>query len=186
MSERLLSPRPDEYSRSKQSNRAADPAPRNALICMLTDYEIRRAERRDIGTLTSLFDGYRRFYEQEGDLAGCRRFLEERFRMRDSRILIAVDGAGSGLGFTQLYPTFSSVRMRSAWILNDLFVAEQARGHGVAERLMNEARHLASDSGVAMLVLETARDNAAARSLYEKLGWKRVTEFDRYELELGH
>lgn len=153
---------------------------------MSTDYQIRRAESRDIGTLTSLFDGYRRFYEQEEDRAGCRRFLEERFRKRDSRILIAVDVAGAGLGFTQLYPTFSSVRMRSAWILNDLFVAEHARGHGVAERLVNEARDLASASGVAMLVLETARDNGPARSLYEKLGWRRVTEFDRYELDLDN
>ncbi len=41
--------------------------------------------------------------------------------MGGSIIFLALHGAGQGLDFTQLYPSFSSVSAKRTWILNDLF-----------------------------------------------------------------
>jgi ribosomal protein S18 acetylase RimI-like enzyme len=64
-----------------------------------------------------LFDAYRQFYNQLPDLDGARRFLVERLGRGESVIYVVVEG-GRALGFTQLYPSFSSVSMRPIWILN--------------------------------------------------------------------
>ena len=91
---------------------------------------VQRATIADLDALVPLFDGYRVFYAQPSDPALARRFLDERLRRDESVILIARDDgdeSGAALGFTQLYPMFSSVRAARTWILNDLFVAPAAR-----------------------------------------------------------
>jgi GNAT superfamily N-acetyltransferase len=67
---------------------------------------------------------------------------------------------------------FSSVRTARLWILNDLFVADDARRCGVARALLDAAAQFARDDGAAGLMLETGRDNAAARALYRAAGWQ--------------
>jgi ribosomal protein S18 acetylase RimI-like enzyme len=84
------------------------------------------------------------------------------------------------VGFTQLYPSWSSVSMRALWILNDLFVAQVARRRGVARALILRAEQYAMKLQAKGLVLETAVDNIHAQHLYENLGWKRDDEFYRY------
>jgi ribosomal protein S18 acetylase RimI-like enzyme len=70
--------------------------------------------------------------------------------------------------------------MRRLWILNDLFVDEDARGRGVAEALMDRAEEFASSSDAAGLELATEKNNAPAQALYEKRSWKRDDEFYHY------
>lgn len=138
--------------------------------------------------LVPLFDAYRRFYRKPADEAGARAFLTDRLRRQDSLVLIAVDDAHAparGLGFTQLYPAFSSVRMRPIWILNDLFVAPEARGGGIGRTLMEAARERAAAAGVAALALATEKDNTVAKALYESLGYTLDTAFDYYELKVS-
>lgn len=88
------------------------------------------------------------------------------------------------MGFVQLVPSFSSVRMRPIWIDNDLFVADAARRRGVARLLMDAALGLARSTGAARLVLSTAKDNAAARSLFLSLGYRIDEAFDHLERQL--
>ena len=137
----------------------------------------------DLDGLTPLFDGYRTFYQRPSDPGAAREFLRERLALRESVIFIARDANGDALGFTQLYPCFSSVSARRLWILNDLFVAESARGRGVARALMDAARKYALQTGAIRLVLQTARDNARAQSLYESLGYVRSEGMYEYSLE---
>lgn len=141
----------------------------------------RRATISDLPRLVPLFDAYRQFYRQPPDLLRAEAFLRERLLEGDSVIFLA-DEAGTGLGFTQLYPTFSSVRTAPAWVLNDLYVAPAARGTGVAEALMRRARRHAEETGACYLELMTARDNLVAQRLYERLGWRRDDEYYHYEL----
>ena len=92
---------------------------------------VRRATLEDLDVVAPLFTGYREFYRKDPSPNEEREFLEARLRNRDSVIFIAADSNGQrALGFTQLYPMFSSVRMRRLWILNDLFVDKTARGEG--------------------------------------------------------
>lgn len=144
---------------------------------------LRRATLDDLDAVVPLFDAYRRFYGQAGDLQRARDFLHQRLRQDESAILIAgLDGDVAG--FTQLYPMFSSVRTARIWILNDLFVAEGARRHGVAKTLLDGAARFAREQGAAGLMLETSRDNAPARDLYRAAGWSE-DETQWYSLSLA-
>lgn len=136
-----------------------------------------------VGLVAPLFDAYWRFYGQKPDLDGALRFLTERLGRGESVIFAVVDD-GRALGFTQLYPSFSSVSMKPIWILNDLFVVEDARRRGVGARLLRAAREHATNSGAVRLALSTAVTNTTAQALYERDGWRRDTAFYHYEYEL--
>ena len=132
-----------------------------------------RVDASHLDALAALFDGYRVFYGQSSDLEKARAFLEERLANEESVIFAVTSEAGELLGFTQLYPLFSSVQARRVWLLNDLFVVRQARRQGVGEMLMEAARHFAVETGAKGLALETGVENAGAQALYEKLGYER-------------
>jgi GNAT superfamily N-acetyltransferase len=137
-------------------------------------FNISRATLADLDTVAPLFDAYRVFYGKWSDIAAARAFLHERLVNDESVVLLARDDAsGIGLGFTQLYPSFSSVAARRLWILNDLFVAESARRRGVARALMQSAREHALQTGAIRLTLQTERRNVQAQALYESLGYVR-------------
>ncbi|MDQ3387301.1 MAG: GNAT family N-acetyltransferase [Actinomycetota bacterium] len=147
------------------------------------DFDIVRATLEHLDVATKLFGAYRIFYEQTSDLPGARAFLQERMERDESVLFIAMDG-DTGLGFTQLYPLFSSVSMGSLWLLNDLYVAPEARKRGVGAALLERAREFARETGAVGLELSTAKDNFSAQRLYEKLGWKRDEDYYHYALDL--
>lgn len=147
-------------------------------------FQVSQATVRDLDVLVPLFDGYRQFYRQASDSARARAFLAERLTQQQSLIVLAHDLHGAGLGFTQLYPMFSSVRTVRTYVLNDLFVAPEARRHGVAKALLTAAAEHARALGAASLSLQTALDNAPAQALYESLGWQRDHTFCEYALSL--
>lgn len=97
-------------------------------------------------------------------------------------IFLAQDNAA--MGFAQLYPSFSSVAMRRVLILNDLFVAPEARRRGAASSLLQAAAQHGRQVGAVRLVLSTEVTNTTAQRTYEKLGWKRDTVFYVYRLAL--
>jgi ribosomal protein S18 acetylase RimI-like enzyme len=146
---------------------------------------IRQAGPTDADLVAPLFDAYRRFYEQPPDLALARSFIAARLERGESVVFLA-ERDGRPVGFVQLYPVFSSTaaRPRRLWLLNDLYVAPEARGSGVARALMLRARRLAEETDAVGLELATAHTNVAAQRLYESLGWRRDEKFPRYELAL--
>src|SRR5215469_7546293 len=90
-------------------------------------WRIEPATLADLPALATLFDAYRVFYRQPSDPGKARDFLGERLERGESVIFLAHDGGGAALGFTQLYPCFSSVAARRLWVLNDLYVERWAR-----------------------------------------------------------
>src|SRR5437763_1621787 len=144
-----------------------------------------RANREDIELLAPLFDSYRQFYKQPSDQAKAREFILERLSKEESVIFLAVDESDQktvGLGFTQLYPSFSSISMKRLWILNDLFVSQLARKQGIGRELMKSAEEFARETNSIGIVLETASDNYQAQALYEQLGYKRDEHYYSYFL----
>ena len=89
-----------------------------------------------------------------------------------------------GLGFTQMYPSFSSVSMQRNWILNDLFVIPEKRKQGVATALLEKAKEFAMETKAKGLRLSTGMDNHLAQRFYERLGYKRDEAFYHYYLHL--
>jgi GNAT superfamily N-acetyltransferase len=83
------------------------------------------------------------------------------------------------VGFTQLYPSFSSVSMQRSYILNDLFVGERYRKQGIGVALLNKAKQLCRDNSFKGLALETETSNPA-QHLYESLGWVKNTDLQYF------
>lgn len=145
--------------------------------------EIYQATMKDLEAVASLFDMYRTFYQQTPNLDGAKIFIRSRLQNEDSVIFVAKIKE-EYVGFTQLYPTFSSISMKKAWILNDMFVGSQARGQGVGGKLLEKAKEFASQTGAKSITLETTPDNEVAQALYEKNGYKKDNQFYHYYLEL--
>ena len=147
------------------------------------DLAIRQATVADLDELVPLFDGYRQFYRQPSEPDRIRKFLLDRFEHNQSVIFLALKG-GTAVGFTQLYPSFSSGALARIFILNDLFVDPGARHLGIGSALLKAAAEYARRVGALRLVLSTEVTNTSAQSLYEKLGWKKNTDFYTYQLTL--
>ena len=144
--------------------------------------DIYKADKTRIEAASKAFDLYRQFYGQPTNLNASAEFLSERFEKKDSRFFIALSSDGEPLGFIQLYPSFSSVAMKKMWYLNDLFVVVSARGKGVASALLDHVKTYAKENDSFSLKLATAVGNVAAKALYEKHGYSKVTAFDHYVL----
>lgn len=152
-----------------------------ALVCAYADslandsdvhkMEIIQAQPCHLPQLVPVFDAYRVFYQQESDLNLAEAFLRQRIEKQESVIFLAIDEKGKALGFTQLYPNFSSVSAKRTWQLNDLYVVKSARRQGVAKALMEHACQFAKRGGVKGIALETAESNHSAQRLYESLGY---------------
>jgi len=140
--------------------------------------EIVHGEPKDVDTIAPLFDAYRQFYEQESDIDRAKEFLYDRLSNGQSIILIAF-WKGKAVGFTQLYTTYSSVSMQAFYILNDLFVVPEYRGKQMGEALLRASQQLCAKNNYKGLALETAIDNPA-QELYEKLGWRKDTDYFHY------
>lgn len=137
----------------------------------------------EVAQVAPLFDQYRVFYQQPSDPALAYAFIAERVANRESEIFLAME-EHEPVGFTQLYPSFSSVSARRTWILNDLFVEPSCRGQGVGRALLERARLHALETGVKGIGLQTAMDNINAQRLYEALGYQRSEGFYSYFLAL--
>ena len=85
------------------------------------------------------------------------------------------------MGFVQLHPGFESLSLVVSWVLNDLFVLESARGHGVAAALLESAEALARAAGAVSITLDTAHDNLVAQRLYVRQGYRVDEEYRTYE-----
>lgn len=142
----------------------------------MSTISIRQAAAVDLEALSVLFDSYRQFYGRDGDVAGAKKFLSERFQHGESVILIAHDES-KPVGFTQLYPSFSSVSLGRIFILNDLFVDESGRRKGVGSALLGAAVEYAQAAGAIRLALSTAHNNTTAQTLYASQGWQQDDDF---------
>jgi ribosomal protein S18 acetylase RimI-like enzyme len=139
----------------------------------------------DLEAVTSLFDAYRVFYRQPSDPVRSRAFLQERFSLRESVLLVASAEKGLLSGFAQLYPSFTSAGTARTWILNDLYVRQENRRQGIGRALVEASVEVARRSGAAAVSLATEETNGAAQPLYEALGFVRDTVFRHYRLKLA-
>lgn len=146
------------------------------------DRSVKRISANEINLVVNLFDSYRVFYKQTSDLVLAEHFLTERLTNNESVIFVALD-KDKPVGFTQLYPTYSSVRTLRNWILNDLYVDENYRKQGIGKLLIDAAVDFGKYTGAKYVQLETAVDNFNAQHLYESIGFVKElpdTEFIMY------
>lgn len=112
-------------------------------------------------------------------MEGAKDFIQARIQNEESTIFVALDGE-KGAGFVQLYPTFSSVGLQKAYILNDLYVDAAYRKKGVAKALMEEVFKFCEINQARYVTLETAPDNHKAKALYENMGMQVSNHYENY------
>ncbi|RWU07764.1 GNAT family N-acetyltransferase [Pedobacter chitinilyticus] len=152
----------------------------------MSKIEIKRIDQNEANLVVGLFNQYRIFYGKFSDLGMAKDFIDARLENNESVIFVALD-ENNPVGFTQLYPKYSSVRLVKNWILNDLFVNPEYRKQGIGEALIKTVMDFAKGQGAVYVQLETAVDNFTAQSLYEQIGFVKQgpdEEFLLYKIEL--
>jgi GNAT superfamily N-acetyltransferase len=150
----------------------------------INNYLIRPVHVDDISKLYPLMiqyivDFYQRAEPKENDLKGLIHYLIEH---PSAGIQFVAEKEGELLGFATLYFTFSTLQVKKAAILNDLFVVEKGRGQKVGEQLFNRCLSYIREKNFAYMTWETAKDNLIAQGLYNKMGG-HISDWMVYEIE---
>ena len=142
--------------------------------------KIEQIDLSHLDAITPVFDAYRVWYRQPTDLSNARTFLSERIRNQESIIYGAFNSDKQLVGFTQLYPLFSSTRMGRLWLLNDLFVKPEYRGQGISLLLIERVKVLANETNAVGILLETEKSNQIGNQLYPRAGFHLEEETHYY------
>jgi ribosomal protein S18 acetylase RimI-like enzyme len=142
---------------------------------------IRAAALPDIAALTKLYVSYRLFYGEPAAGEAAEEFLRDRIQRGAGAYFLAFSPSAEedaeAVAFMHLMPSTNTLAMRPIWLLEDLYVELSVRGRGIATSLLRHAEEFARSTGAERITLSTAHDNAAAQSLYRKLGYAREEHF---------
>jgi len=133
---------------------------------------VEKATIQQTNEISSLFDAYRVFYKKESNLNAATSFIKERLEKQDSIIYYIKNEQEEICGFTQLYPSFSSTKMKRLWILNDLYVQSEDRGKGYSKALINRVKKLCKETEACGILLETETSNTIGNQLYPATGFE--------------
>jgi GNAT superfamily N-acetyltransferase len=138
----------------------------------------------DLPDLLPLMRGYCEFYEvdpsDEALLAMSRTLIAD--PELEGVQLIARDDEGRAVGFATIFWTWSTLSASRLGVMNDLFVAADARGGGHAEALIAECAERCRAHGATSLDWQTAQDNTRAQAVYERVGATRDERWLDYSL----
>ena len=130
-----------------------------------------------------LWHGYLTFYEAElsdeqTDLT-FERLTDAAYPMHGA---IARADDGTAVGIVHWLPHVATWSPTGYCYLEDLFTAPGARGGGVGTALIGHVTHWAREYGCSKVYWLTAKANATARSLYDRVA--TLSGFVHYEIEL--
>ncbi|QKF32394.1 GNAT family N-acetyltransferase [Bacillus velezensis] len=132
---------------------------------------IRSAEHYDVKQLTDLMYLYIvDFYKRPKPPIEKIHHLIEMLFEKNRGIQFVAEQDGKLIGFATLYFSFSTTKADKITIMNDLFVAEKARGTGAAQELFKRCETFTKENGYAHMSWITASDNYRAQKFYKKMG----------------
>jgi GNAT superfamily N-acetyltransferase len=144
------------------------------------------ATEQDLPELLELVRAYLDFYEvdpsDESMLALSRSLIAD--PELEGVQFIARAGDGTAIGFASLFWTWATTRGGRLGVMNDLYVAPQARGSGAAEALIEACRARCEQRGAVALEWQTAVDNHRAQALYDRVGGERSDRWLDYTLPI--
>ena len=141
----------------------------------------------DLADLLPLMRAYCDFYEvapsDDALLALSRALIAD--PEREGVQLVARDAQGRAVGFATVFWTWSTTRAARIGVMNDLFVAPEGRGSGVADALIAACAERCREHGAVSLGWQTAPDNARAQAVYDRIGATREDQWLDYWLPVG-
>jgi GNAT superfamily N-acetyltransferase len=141
----------------------------------VSDHSVEPVTAADLDDLLPLMRAYCDFYRAspaDADLVALMSALVAD-QEHEGVQFIGRDGAGRAAGFATLFWSWSTTDAARIGIMNDLYVATAARGHGLAERLIEACRGACRRHGAQRLTWQTATDNARAQAVYDRVGATR-------------
>jgi GNAT superfamily N-acetyltransferase len=145
-----------------------------------TEHVISVVGEADLEDLLPLLRGYCDFYEvapsDDALLAVSRALIAD--PEREGMQLIARQPDGKAVGFATLYWTWQTLSAARLGVMNDLFVADDARGTGLADRLIAACRERAAIHGAPEIAWQTAKDNYRAQKVYDRIGGSKSEWLD--------
>lgn len=144
---------------------------------------IRSVAAGDRAAWEALFIAYGQFYETDYSRA----VREENWRrLHDPATpifgLVAEAADGTLLGLLHYVPHPHTNSARMVGYLEDLFVAPDARGQRVGEKLIDALVDIGKTAGWYRIYWHTHADNATARKLYDRVA--KLTPYVRYDIPL--
>jgi GNAT superfamily N-acetyltransferase len=140
----------------------------------------------DLQELLPLMRGYCDFYavnpSDDALLAMSRALIAD--PEHEGFQLIARDDDGRAIGFATVFWTWSTSSASGIGVMNDLYVAPDARGAGTADALIAACADRARDHGASSLDWQTAHTNQRAQKVYDRVGGERDDRWLSYSLEL--
>jgi GNAT superfamily N-acetyltransferase len=153
-----------------------------------TPPDIAVVREEDLDDLLPLMRAYCEFYAvaptDDALLAMSRALIAD--PEREGLQVVARTGppSGAAVGFATLFWTWQTLSASRAAVMNDLFVAEHARGTRIADALIAACADLAREHGAPYLTWQTAKDNLRAQAVYDRVGGRRSEWLD-YDLKTG-
>jgi GNAT superfamily N-acetyltransferase len=142
--------------------------------------KIERVGEAELGDLLPLVRAYCDFYavspSDEALLTLSRALIAD--PEREGVQFLARDAETRPVGFATIFWSWATTSAERIGVMNDLFVAPEARGSGVAEALIEACRAECASRGAGKLTWQTATDNERAMSVYDRIGATRETWVD--------
>jgi GNAT superfamily N-acetyltransferase len=145
-------------------------------------FRIRPVAPQDRAGWDDLYQGYADFYRVTQTPAmrdTVWGWLHDPAALQEGLVAEAPDGTLIGLAHYR--PFARPLSATTGGFLDDLFVAPAARGSGAAEALIAELKAIAARRGWSVLRWITAKDNARARALYDRVATR--THWVTYDLK---
>jgi GNAT superfamily N-acetyltransferase len=135
---------------------------------------IERLTEADLAELLPLMRAYCDFYEvapsDEALLSLSRALIAD---PEHEGVQLLARNEGRAVGFATIFWSWATTSAERIGVMNDLYVAPEARGTRVAEALIDACRAECAARGAGKLTWQTAPDNAAAMKVYERVGATR-------------
>lgn len=136
------------------------------------EHQVRPASEQDAGELALMLHA---FNTEFGDPVPEVEVLTERIaeHIREGHSLFWLVGGGpDGFASLRLRPSLATGRLEA--YLEELYVKPELRGQGLGRTLLERVMDDARQAGADRMDLGTSTDDAAARALYEKLGFTNL------------
>jgi len=143
------------------------------------EFNIKKVGLNELDETAELFNLYRIFYRQNEDYQQCREFVRERM-IHDQSTIFVVYANDKAVGFVQLYKLYHYIKLAKQYLLSDLFVHPDYRGHGLSVVLINQAKQWCVDTEACGLMLETEKTNDIGNKLYPRCGFEYAGNHNYY------
>jgi ribosomal protein S18 acetylase RimI-like enzyme len=136
---------------------------------------IERVGEETLPELLPLVRAYCDFYEvapsDDALLALSRALIAD--PEREGVQLLGRGDDGTAVGFATVYWSWGTTSAERIGVMNDLFVAVEGRGTGIAEALIEACVRECAAHGAGKLTWQTAPDNERAQKVYDRVGAHR-------------